>query len=323
MTALSIIIPAWNEASVLRRTLEHVVNGDCDREKCEVIVVAGGADRTLETAQKLSAMMQSLGRYVVLEQKPLGKNAAIQAGIRKAQNPILVLLDGDTFLSKDTLKELTSPLETGQSDLTIANPFPIKQTWVSEYYMISKEYLLDRISTISGVAMALKTDLVRQRLDYFFDEKVRVGVDYLLAMRLMEEGRKVLFVPTAKVVTWMPTTLKYFALNELRWLSAYIHLTRIKWQVFGMNLFILAGIILLIPFHVWSLALALIIHGAYLFRKGSAFLTVWKRGKTKLRYLPGFVILSYAHHLVGVVAHLQYFSGSTKNLTLRQGERPT
>ena len=324
MTPLSIIIPAWNEASVIEQTLQHIVDADCDKEKCEVIVVAGGKDGTLEAAHKLSGMMQSVGRYVVLEQKPLGKNAAIQAGIRKARSPVLVLLDGDTFLSKNALKELTAPLEKDQSDLTIANPFPITRTWVSEYYMISKEYLLNQISTISGVAMALKTDQVRQRLDYFFDENVRVGVDYLLAKRLAEENRKILFVPAAKVITWMPTTLKYFLLNELRWLSAYIYLTGVKWQHFGMNLLILAGIVLLIlPFHVWSLSLAIVIHGAYLFKKGSAFMTVFSRGKTKLKYFPGFLILSYAHHLVGLVAHLQNLAGFTKNLTLRQGERPT
>ena len=322
MTTLSIIIPAWNEAPVIGQTLQKILEVRYDKTKLEVIVVAGGTDNTYEIATGLAKSMEGVSRYLVLKQRPGGKNAAIQEGVKEVRNSIIVLLDGDTSLTKESLEQLVLPLEREKCDLAIANPIPARRTWVSEYYMISKEYYLEQITSYPGTAMAVRTELIRGQPDYFFERNVRVGVDYLLAKRLQKEGKKVLFVPQAKVITWIPSSLRHYYLNDLRWLTAYITLDGLKWSALGINLGILAALALLIPFSTWSFTLGVLAHAAYLCKKGNVFWTVLRRGRTKLIYLPGFLVLSYLHHLIGLMAHIRYFSGSGRQLMLRQGQRP-
>jgi glycosyltransferase involved in cell wall biosynthesis len=323
MIPLSIIIPAWNEAPVIGQTLRHILDVDYDKTQLEVIVVAGGTDKTFEIATGLTERMQAVSRYLVLKQKPAGKNAAIQQGVKEVRHSVIVLLDGDTSLTRNSIKQLVLPLEQQRCDLAIANPIPVRRTWVSEYYMISKEYYLQQITSYPGTAMALRTELIREKLDYFFQTNVKVGVDYLLAKRLQKEGGRVLFVPQAKVVTWIPSSLKHFYLNDLRWLTAYIALDGLKWSALGMNIGILVAIGFLIPFSTWSFTLGVLTHAAYVCKKGHVFWTVLRHGRTKLGYFPGFLVLSYLHHLIGLMAHIRYFSGSGSHLTLRQGQRPT
>ena len=79
-------------------------------------------------------------------------------------------------MTKEGLKYLVGPVGSGTSDLSVANPVPLRQTWVSEYYKVVKEYLIEDISMYHGNAIALNASLVKGRLDLFFDETVKVGV---------------------------------------------------------------------------------------------------------------------------------------------------
>ena len=88
------------------------------------------------------------------------------------------MLDADTMATEQWLKHMVAPIEQGTCDLTIANPEPLKKTWVSQYYIINRAYLLDSIVTYSGNSMAFKANIVEDRLEYFFDRNVKVGVVY-------------------------------------------------------------------------------------------------------------------------------------------------
>jgi cellulose synthase/poly-beta-1,6-N-acetylglucosamine synthase-like glycosyltransferase len=321
MTPLSIIIPAWNEGRVLERTLQGLAEVDYDKKACEVIVVAGGEDDTLEVARNYSGGIGGFGRYLVVPQRPHGKNAAIQDGLLRASEEIIVLLDADTLMKRESLKHLVAPLEEGNSDLTIGNPEPEKRTWVSEYYRITKEFFLDQITTYPGNVMALKAELVRSRKDHFFDKTVQVGVDYFLAKKFLEEGLKVEFVKEASVVTCIPSSLRFFLRTETRWLSAYTKIEGFKYKPFFVNLCIAAGLLCLAPFSKWLFMGAVMLNSMFLYKRSRIFVEVLKKEGTIVKYLPGFLLLSYAYHLVGLVARCGHLLGLDKNLWLYQGER--
>ena len=171
MTSVSIIIPAWNESKTLKATVQSLLDMNYDTKQCEVIVVAGGDDDTYTIAEDMAEVMHVFSRYVVFLQKPEGKNAAIQQGIKEAKNSTIVLLDADTMASEQWLKHMVAPIEQGSCDLTTANPEPLKKNWVSQYYTINKAYLLDGIVTYSGNSMAFKADIVEDRLEYFLIER--------------------------------------------------------------------------------------------------------------------------------------------------------
>ena len=321
MKSVSIIIPAWNEAVVLRPTVEALLQVDYDREKCEIILVAGGGDDTYAIAQGIAPIMKVFSRYVVILQGPHGKNYAIQQGIKEAKHDMIVLLDGDTIVSKGWLKNMVDPIQQGSCDLTIANPEPVKRNWISDYYMITKQYVLDRIVTYSGHAMAFRASTVVNRVEYFFDKQVKVGVDYLLAKRFLEDGSTCMFVKDACVITHLPSSLKYFVLSELRWLTALINIDGISYRALASNIGIVAALILAIPlFDILSM-FAWVFNIIYMSKRTRMFLTASTHYSTDIRKLFGFIMLSYAQHIIGFICYMKYFLGLSKETYLYQGQR--
>lgn len=321
MMSVSILIPAWNESRTLEATTRALLGIDYDKKQCEIIVVAGGKDGTHEIAQQLSTLMRGFQRYIVIPQRSRGKNFAIQQGIREAKNDIVVLLDADTLVSKQWLKNMVYPLEAGRCDLTIANPEPVKRNWVSDYYMIMKAYLLDRITAYAGGSMAFKVTTVRKGLDFFFDQKVKIGVDYLLARRFQEEGYITLFAEDALVVTPVPSSLKYFVLTEFRWRTAYILIDGFKARSFGPNLCIVGALISAVPLYTWPFYVSMFVNGMYILKRLYIFFSARGRYKTSLGHVVGFVALSYAEHVVSLICHLRHFVGLDRKVDLYQGQR--
>jgi cellulose synthase/poly-beta-1,6-N-acetylglucosamine synthase-like glycosyltransferase len=321
MKSVSIIIPAWNEESTLKATLYTLLNIDYDKKKCEVIVVAGGRDKTYEMATSLSHAMEPFLRYVVLRQKPGGKNAAIQLGFREANNAITVLLDADTIVSQQWLKSMIDPIEQNHCDLTIANPEPARRNWVSDYYMINKNYFLNSITTFSGHSMAFEASIVRNRLEYFFDKDVKVGVDYLLAKRFLEDGRKIMFAEGASVITHVASSFKYFVLTESRWLSAVISIDGVSYRSLACNATVIAALIFVIPVYNTPFILSLLFNTTYVIKKIRMFLVASRRYRTRVTSIPGYIMLSYANHVIGLISYIKYFLGLSKEGYLYQGQR--
>lgn len=321
MTSVSIIIPAWNEEKVLGTTLDALLAVDYDRRRCEVIVVAGGSDNTYEIARRISTTMEVFQRYVVLRQIGRGtKNAPIQQGLREVRNDIIVLLDADTIVSKDWLKSMLDPIEQGRCDLTIANSEPVVKNWVSDYYMVIKTYYLDRVTTHPGHAIALRASVVEDRPEYFFDENIWMGDDYVFQKRVMEEGHRVLVVREVNVETRYPCSLRYFMAIEFRWGMASIHMEGANFKNLLNNTIVVGALISLVLFSETLLILSSLFHVLYVTKKVHMFLVASRKYNTRLKRVFGFVLLSYMNHIVSLFSYICYFLGLRRD-TYYQGER--
>lgn len=83
---ISIVIPARNEASGLRRILPTLAEQNLD---CEILVVDDGShDDTM-------AICASAGIRLVRHQYPMGNGAAIKTGARAAKGEVIVFMDAD------------------------------------------------------------------------------------------------------------------------------------------------------------------------------------------------------------------------------------
>ncbi len=96
---LSIILPAYNEATRLKPTLGVILEflSQRPRLQAEIIVVDDGStDRTAEIAQAFGPAVQLLRR------PHLGKGGAVQAGVLASRGDLILLTDTD----------LSTPIET-------------------------------------------------------------------------------------------------------------------------------------------------------------------------------------------------------------------
>lgn len=92
--ALSIIIPTFNRASTLRRTVQALLCQDSGAQDCEIIVVDdGSSDNTFQVVSDLTGMSPIEVRY--LHQENRGAGAARNHGLREARGDIILFVDDD------------------------------------------------------------------------------------------------------------------------------------------------------------------------------------------------------------------------------------
>lgn len=115
---LSIIIPAWNEASRIPSTLQHLLKqADFIRGagmRFEIIVVDDGSvDNTYEAAWPWVDKL-------VKHDRRRGKGAAMQSGVAKARGDLLLFLDADLQDTAGEALVLIEPLLRREADMAIA-----------------------------------------------------------------------------------------------------------------------------------------------------------------------------------------------------------
>src|SRR5712664_1822838 len=104
---VSLVIPTYNEASVIRQKLENVLQLDYPRDKLEVVVVdSASTDETGNIVKKFAEEHIRDVSLVLIEQPVRsGKSEAINEALRSVRSEIIVLTDADvTFPPRSVLK---------------------------------------------------------------------------------------------------------------------------------------------------------------------------------------------------------------------------
>lgn len=103
MTALSIIVPAYNAAPFLKRCLKSIVNQRLDKSTYEVILVNDGStDSTLDVAKEFE---QELPLHI-FSQKNQGLSTARNVGIALSHGEWICFVDSDDELFPDALPKV-------------------------------------------------------------------------------------------------------------------------------------------------------------------------------------------------------------------------
>ena len=102
---VSIIIPIYNGALLIKRCLDAVYKQEGDFQLEVIVIDDGSTDNTLDI---LSSYAKAL---IVLKQSNQGPAAARNKGIEKATGKYLAFLDADDFWEPTFLEETVSFLE--------------------------------------------------------------------------------------------------------------------------------------------------------------------------------------------------------------------
>lgn len=113
---LSVILPTFNEETRLAKSFEQIDAairaGMISPNSTEFILVDDGStDRTASTAKELLAPLAH-SQLVILD-KNTGKGAAVRAGVKVANSPIVAFMDADMAVSPMQIPELVAALNTG------------------------------------------------------------------------------------------------------------------------------------------------------------------------------------------------------------------
>jgi len=110
---ISMVIPTYNEASVIRQKLENVLQLDYPRDKLEVVVVdSASSDGTQSIVNRFAAEHRREINLMLIEQPVRrGKSEAINEALRNIRSELLVLTDADVAFPPNSLVKLVQNFE--------------------------------------------------------------------------------------------------------------------------------------------------------------------------------------------------------------------
>ncbi len=112
---LSIIIPCYNLEDYIERCVNSVLNQDIPKEEYEIILVDDGS--TDNTPSILSGLEAEYPNIRVLTQNNQGVSAARNKAIEIARGRYIWFVDGDDWITPQSLKSLLSLAESRDADI--------------------------------------------------------------------------------------------------------------------------------------------------------------------------------------------------------------
>jgi len=105
-SSITVIIPAHNEERYIAECIESVLDAKFDGKKEVIVVDDGSKDRTLSIVKKY------VSRGIkIIRQKHSGKSASVNKAISVSKGELVAVVDGDSAISKDSLKEIVKEVE--------------------------------------------------------------------------------------------------------------------------------------------------------------------------------------------------------------------
>ena len=119
--AVSIIIPVFNEAHTLPKTLMHLTDSGCI-EGIEIIIVDDcSEDKSYYISLELEKKYPEI--IVLRHLQNQGKGAALRTGFKKATGDFIAVQDADLEYDPKDLKRLLKPLINEDADVVLGSRF--------------------------------------------------------------------------------------------------------------------------------------------------------------------------------------------------------
>jgi cellulose synthase/poly-beta-1,6-N-acetylglucosamine synthase-like glycosyltransferase/peptidoglycan/xylan/chitin deacetylase (PgdA/CDA1 family) len=218
---VSVVIAAFNEEKVIRKSVESILNNGY--RDLEVIVVDDGSqDRTLAVLQEAFAGEPHVR---ILTQPNAGKAAALNRGIAEASNEIVVALDADTMFRTGTIAKLARHFADPQVGAVSGNArVGNRNRWITRFQSIEYIYgfnldrraldVLNAITVVPGAAGAWRRSLIL-KAGGFSQHTLAEDTDLTLAIRRM--GYRIRYDEEAVAYTEAPENTRGLARQRFRW----------------------------------------------------------------------------------------------------------
>ncbi len=222
---VSIIIPAYNEAHVIAKTLRSLLETDYP-DKEIIVVDDGSTDGTSRIARKF----ESRGVRVFTKTERGGKASCLNLGLKASSGDLIVSLDADSTLDRDALKRIVAYFNDScvgavSGNIKVRNwrTNLLTKLQLCEYLLcisIGRRFLawMGLLTIVSGAFGCFRRSVLEDTGAW----DPGIGDDYNVTLKTRKTGRKVLFAPDAIALTEVPTTIRGLFVQRRRWNRSFI-----------------------------------------------------------------------------------------------------
>ena len=212
--SLSVVIPAYNSEKTIERCLTALLEASPTNK--EIIVVDDAStDNTVNIVSRFPVKLFRLTENS-------GPATARNYGIAQSTGDVVVFVDSDVIVKKDSLVALVNVLEEKCAGATGGLPQPIRNTLISDSYIVRilgkspiAETGIREIQFAGGGLVAYPRKVLQEVGGH--DEELIVGEDLDLNIRVGKAGYKQFLVPSAIAYHDHPSSLSTVARKWFRY----------------------------------------------------------------------------------------------------------
>jgi len=237
MPLISIIIPVYNGAKPLPKTLDSIFSSNYPKNKIEIVVVNDGStDDTLK-------ILKSYPVKIINLKTNQGKVNALNKAIKKAKYDIIISLDDDSLLEKNTLKNLARHFKNKEVGAvagvyrTRSKQKIIEKLQGLEYicygFMRKLQEALGAVLIVPGAVAAYRKQAILDAGGFDNDTMIE---DYDMTIKLHKIGWKVNC--DRKAVAWVcaPQTIRALIGQRTRWFRGGLQIFRKHSDLIGTKM---------------------------------------------------------------------------------------
>jgi cellulose synthase/poly-beta-1,6-N-acetylglucosamine synthase-like glycosyltransferase/peptidoglycan/xylan/chitin deacetylase (PgdA/CDA1 family)/spore germination protein YaaH len=221
---VAVLIPAYNEAKVIVRTIRSVMMSNYKNIRV-IVIDDGSTDNTYRVAIDAYPADIASGRLTVLTKPNGGKADALNFGLERTNEEVYIGIDADGVIAHDAITNLVAHFADPKigavaGNAKVGNRVNLWTRWQALEYITSQNFerraldLFDVVMVVPGAIGAWRTAAVKQGGGYHTNT---VAEDADLTMNLLEQGYWVIYEDRALAFTEAPVNMNGLMRQRFRW----------------------------------------------------------------------------------------------------------
>lgn len=221
---VAVLIPAYNEETVIVRTIRSVMMSNYKNLRI-VVIDDGSSDTTYQTAINAYPTDIASGRLVVLTKPNGGKADALNFALETMEEEIYVGIDADGVIAHDAITNLVPHFANPRigavaGNAKVGNRVNLWTRWQALEYITSQNFerraldLFNVVMVVPGAIGAWRSSAVKAGGGYHSNT---VAEDADLTMNLLEQGYSVIYEDRSLAFTEAPVNVDGLMRQRFRW----------------------------------------------------------------------------------------------------------